>query len=267
MKTRYFVTLLALSALLLAGCAGKEPGPASSTTLTASAPQTIDVRWDTNPTASIIRHYSPYTTAGLAGAYDHNYYIPEVQVWGDGRIIWVVREGGARRVLEGRLTTEQMKALLQRIVDAGFFDWKSKYYTLGGNSAPTMHLAISLSGQFKEVSEHGGAPDAYYELRQFLTSGAGCASNDYVPTQGYLTAAPGPVEASAAQWPDATAGITLDQIGDGLYVEGEALAFAWQAVNKNPRAPVYAESNGRVYTIMIQIPGVSFFEPPPLTQP
>jgi hypothetical protein len=112
------------------------------------------------------------------------------------------------------------------------------------------------------MSEHGGAPDAYYELVQFLSGGAGCTGNDFVPTLGYLTAVPEPIEADVAQWPDAIAGITLDQIGDGRYVDGEALAFSWQAVNQNPTAPVYVNSDGRVYTIMVQIPGVSFFELP-----
>lgn len=184
-------------------------------------------------------------------------------MWGDGRIVWVSHEGARRRVLEGRLTTDQMKALLQRILEARFFGWKDEYYTLGGNSYPPMYLSVSLIGRSKEVSEHGGAPDAYYELVRFLTSGAGAAGDDYAPKRGYLTAAPEPAEADAPQWPDAAAGITLDQVGDGRYIEGEALSFAWQMVNENPRAPVYVRSKGQVYSIMVQIPGVSFFEPPP----
>ncbi|MDY7075890.1 MAG: hypothetical protein SXV54_03095 [Chloroflexota bacterium] len=228
--------------------------------------QADDARWDPSPTALIVRYYSPHTNAGLAGAYDHRYYIPKVQVWGDGRIIWVQREGARRRVLEGHLTTDQMKALLQRILEAGFFDWKDEYYTLGGNSYPPMHLSVSLIGRSfanVEVSEHGGAPDAYYELVGFLTSGAGAAGDDYAPERGYLTAAQEPTEADVPQWPDAAAGIALDQARDGRYVEGEALSFAWQMVNENPRAPVYVRSKGQVYSIVVQIPGVSFFEPPP----
>ncbi len=225
--------------------------------------QAIDVSWDNDPNARIIRYYSPYTTAGLAGAYDRNYYIPEAQVWGDGRIIWLLREGARRRVLEGRLTLGQMRALLERIVEAGFFGWEDTYYTLGGNSHPSMHLSVSLTGRSKEVSEHGGAPDAFYELRQVLTSGAGSVGSDFVPARGYLAAVPELIEADVPLWPDASTGITLDQVGEGRYIDDEALAFTWQAVNKNPRAPVYVKSNGQVYTIMVQIPGLSYFEPPP----
>jgi hypothetical protein len=228
----------------------------------------IDVRWDTNPSARIIRYYSPSTTAGLAGAYDRRYYVPEVQVWGDGRIIWVIKERESRRVLEGQLTTEQMKALLQRIVDAGFFGWEERYYTPGGHSFPFMHLEVNLIGHSKEVAEHGGAPEALYELVEFLKGGAGAEGHEYVPARGYLTATVfGPPEqigaTTEAQWPDATAGFGLDEVGDGRYIEGEALAFAWQLVNQYTRAPVYVKSKGDLYTIMVQIPGVSYFEPPP----
>jgi hypothetical protein len=221
------------------------------------------LRWDTNPEALVIRYYSPSTTAGLSGAYDADYYIPEVQLWGDGRIIWVAREGTARRVMEGHLTVEQMRALIRRITDAGFFDWQDRYFTLGGNSSPPMLLSVQLSEVFKVVSEHGGAPEAYYDLVAFLKAGAGSEGQAYMPALGYLTATPWPVEAEAPRWPDESTGITLDQVGEGRYIEGEALAFAWQAVNRNPTAPVYVQSKGHVYTIMLQIPGVSLSEPPP----
>jgi len=225
--------------------------------------QAGDVRWNPSPTAVVIRYYSPYTTAGLAGAFDRRYYIPEVQVWGDGRIMWTMHEGARRRVLEGQLTIKRMEALLQRILDAGFLDWVDEYQTLGGNSYPPMHLSVSLAGRSKEVSDHGGAPDGYYELVGFLTGGAGATGHDYVPARGYLSAMPGPIEADAPPWPDGTAGITLDEVGEGRYIDGESLAFAWQLMNENPRGPVYVRSRGQVYSIMVQIPGVSYFEPPP----
>lgn len=232
----------------------------------STSPQAVDLRWDTSPTARIIRYYSPYTTAGLAGAYNRAYYIPEAQVWGDGRIIWVSYKGSERRVLAGQLTTDQMEALLQRIAEAGFFAWQDEYYTLGGNSTPPMRLAVSLLGQSKEVQEHGGAPEVYYELAEWLSNGAGASGSEYTPRQGYLTASCWPdIETitAATEWPAAASGFTLDQIGNGRYIENEVLAFAWQVVNQHPRGPVNVNSNNHDCVIMVQIPGVSFFEPPP----
>ena len=223
--------------------------------------QADGIAWDTDPSALIVRFYSPYTTAGLAGAFDDRYYVPEVQIWGDGRIIWVTQEGAGRRILEGRLSEEEMEALLQQIVEAGFFTWKDEYYTQGGHSMPPMHLMVNMADRSKEMSEHGGAPDAYYELEKLLRSGAGVEGHEYVPTRGYLTVETLSVDLGGPAWPDG-ASVTPEDVGEGRYVGGETLAFAWELINRNPTAPTYVTYEGQAYRIMVQVPGVSFFDPP-----
>jgi hypothetical protein len=249
---------LLVMALLVACGARASPQP-PVTEAPAGGPGTV--LWDPNPSTLIVRFYSPSTTAGLAGAFDRRYYIPEVQLWGDGRIIWVVREGAGRRVMAGRLTTEQMETLLGRIVAAGFFEWEEAYYTPGGHSFPPMHLLVNLADRSKEISEHGGAPEAYYELEEVLLSGAGAEGHDYEPMQGYLTVSPGPAEVAGPAWPD-WAAVTPDQVAEGTTVAGETLAYVWDLVNRNPTAPVYVSHEGKTYQIMVQIRGVSYFEPP-----
>jgi hypothetical protein len=256
-KTRIdFVLLLVLSALLVACKTEGKPHSAATST------QAVGVGWNTEPSAMILKLYSPYTTAGLAGAYDDRYYIPEVQIWGNGRIVWVTQEGQRRRVLEGQLTTEQMEGLLQQIVEVGFFEWEDEYYTLGGNSSPPMYMQVNLIGQSKEMSEHGGAPEAYYELEDLLLKGAGAVGHDCVPAQGYLSVEPLSIELEGPEWPDGVA-VTPKEVGEGKYIEGETLKYVWETVNRNPRAPVYVRFEGETYRIMVQIPGVSYFEPSP----
>jgi len=227
----------------------------------ANAPESPGVAWDTDPRALIVRFYSPYTTAGLAGAFDDRYYVPEVQIWGDGRIIWVTQEGSGRRILEGQLSREEMTALLGRFVEAGFFTWEDEYYTPGGHSMPPMHLMVTMADRSKEMSEHGGAPDAYYELEELLRSGAGVEGHRYVPSRGYLTVEPLSVDLGGSEWRHG-ADVTPDEVGEGTYIEGETLAFAWELINRNPTAPVYVSYQGGTYRIMVQVPGVSYFEPP-----
>jgi len=154
-----------------------------------------------------------------------------------------------------------MEALLRRIVEAGFFTWEDKYYTPGGYSMPPMYLMVNLAGRSKEMSEHGGAPDAYYELEEVLRSGAGVEGHPYVPTRGYLTVEPLSLDLGGPEWPH-DADVTPDGMGDGTYTDGETLAFAWELVNRNPTAPVYVSYRGDAYRIMVQVPGVSYFEPP-----
>jgi hypothetical protein len=210
----------------------------------------------------VVQLYSPHTTAGLAGTYDKRYYIPEVRVWPDGRIIWVERDGPSREVLEGQLTKEERDALLDRIVSAGFFEWESDYYTVGGHSVAPIYLQVNLADRSKEIREHGGAPDAYYELEEFLQSGAGAERRDYVPSRGYVTLKKLDGDPVGAPWPS-DAQLTPEEIGEGRYVQGETLQFVWEQVNAHPTAPVYVEHDGTGYIAMVQVPNVSYFEPPP----
>jgi hypothetical protein len=183
------------------------------------------------------------------------YYIPEAQVWGDGRILWVQWQGNVRKVLEGHLTPEQMTTLLQQIVDAGFFDWPES----SGAAAPYQYLSLNLIGQAREVTASDGAPPAFYTVVHVLESGAEVAGVEYSPAHGYLTAWPVPAAASAEfVWPSESVGFDLEAATNGLIVEGEALAFAWQAFNQHPRTPVYVQSGEQIYTILVEIPGVSF---------
>ncbi len=250
--SRRTILLFILCPLLVACAAG---GPSQPT------PTAADVRWNTDPSAKVVMLYSPHTTAGLSGAYDDRYYIPEVQIWGDGRILWVTQEGQRRRVLEGQLTTEEMEALLRRFVDARFFGWEDEYYTPGGHSLPRMYLQVNLADRTKEISEHGGAPEAYYDLEELLLSGAGAQGHDYVPARGYLSARPFSAEGTGPAWPEG-ADVTPEDLLEGATVEEEILEYAWELVNRNPTSPVYVSCEGQTYVIMVQIPGVSYFEPP-----
>jgi hypothetical protein len=154
-----------------------------------------------------------------------------------------------------------MEALLQRVVEAGFFEWEDEYYTAGGHSMPPMHLMVNLVARSKEISEHGGASDAYYKLEELLRRGAGVAGHEYLPTRGYLTVEPLSADLEGPAWPNG-ASVTPENVGEGRYVEGETLAFAWELINRNPTAPVYVTHEGQPYRIMVQVPGVSYFEPP-----
>jgi hypothetical protein len=217
--------------------------------------------WDTSPQALVIR--ASYDCCEMA-PYDGNVYIPEAQVWGDGRIIWTSPSGaGGRTVFTGQLSHDQLNALLQSFLDKGFFTWQDNYQNYIGAALRPSHLTVNVSGASKTVTELAGAPDAYYVLADFLKQGAGASPSPYTPTRGYLTVRLFDTDpTNFPQWPADAAGFTLDQVGAGRYVEGEPLAFAWTQVNKGPNAPVYVSSNGQLYVIMIQIPGVSLNPPP-----
>lgn len=228
---------------------------ATATPFAPPASTAGSLAWDTSPQALIIRTYSDCCEM----AYDSTGYIPEAQVWGDGRIVWASATGaGGRTVLTGQLSPQQLTELLQSFVDEGFFSWQDNYQTYLGGTLRATHITVNISGASKTVTELQGAPAAYYDLLNALRVGAGALPNPYTPTRGYLTAKLfGGDPGALPQWPATAAGFTLDQVGSGRYIEGEPLAFAWALVNKGPNAPVYAQSNGQLYVIMVQIPGLS----------
>ncbi len=177
--------------------------PIITLTLTSLACNTIlpprpEVVWDTDPTALIVRYD---TCCGML--YDPN-GIPTYQLWGDGRMLWVSTDSNnVRHVYTATLTPDQMKALLQKFVDDGFFGLRDSY---GPNyqvyDAPSTCLSLTLTSLSKNVCDlMGNAPDKFYELADALT--AGVAGSDYIPPRAFLQASPTNYAGTQAlfQWP------------------------------------------------------------------
>lgn len=249
---RHRLALVAFIALALAALA--------CNALTASGPE---VKWDAGPDAVIIR--ATFCCGLVPESFALN-YLPDAQVWGDGRILWAqTGNSGERRVLEGHLTEAEMEALLQRVVDDGFFGWKDNYADYTVTDMPSKCLTVELASQSKSVCEYyKGASQAFHELYAHIADGAGTTGADFVPEKAYLTAAPrtfsGPVQPDL-HWPTDSVGFSLSEAVGGRWVEGEAAELAWRVVNKNLWGHVVQD--GEVYyQLVVQVPGVSQNAPP-----
>src|SRR5690349_1862775 len=113
--------------------------------------------WDNSSTTRILR--LKLWAGSSPVIYDSRYYIPDIQTWVDGRIIWVSMNNTQRRVLEGHLTPDQIKSLLQRIGDNGFFRWNNRYSKpLGGSSIEYEHFSVTTTNGTHEVVAVAGGP-------------------------------------------------------------------------------------------------------------
>jgi hypothetical protein len=220
------------------------------------------IEWDTAPEARII-HAS--VDGGLV---PQNYALnalPDAQVWGDGRIVWVEYDtNGARHVLEASLTPDQMETYLSDVANAGFFGWENYYSDTLVQDGSTQCLEVYLTSESKSVCEYyKGAPSAFHDLYNEVAAGLGEEGSDYIPTRGYLTAEvisdlySQPV---ALHWPADSLGVSLSDALGGMWVEGEALELAWRTVNTNLYAIV--QEGDTYYQLIVQVPGVSQSEPP-----
>lgn len=218
------------------------------------------VAWDNSPDAVVIHND---TSGGML--YDPN-GIPDAQIWGDGRLIWVAGDpngNGGRKVFTGTLTQAQMTTLLQKFVDAGFFGFRD-YYEPNAQvyDAPSTCLSVALTSQTKNVCDlMGNAPDKFYELEQALTENV--SASEYIPTQGYLTAEPTNAVPNVALvvWPAETLGLSLADASGGVWVEGKTLELAWRTVNASPYNALI-EEDGTYYNITLLIPGITRQSPP-----
>jgi hypothetical protein len=194
--------------------------------------------------------------------------LPDGQVWGDGRILWVESASdGTRRVLQGTLTTGELEALLASIVEAGFFGWEDLYGDFGITDQPTQCLLVHLNAASKSVCEYyQGAPEHYDALYLQVAAGAGAAGVDYVPERAYLKVYlqefhyP-PDRDKVAVWPAETLGVSLAAQTQGVWVEGEALALAWRIVNAGAWGSLAREGED-YYHLGLLVPGLSYVQPP-----
>lgn len=246
----------------LVSCA-RVPSTATATLTPRPSPA---LTWDANPSARIV-----LATSCCDGPVIEELvrpYIPEAQVGGNGRILWSEQEDRVRQVFVTQLSTTEMRDLLQEIAASGFFDWDEEYKGEPVVDATSKCLTITLTEQSKKVCEtHGGAPDAFYTLFDWLSLGAGNNGSLYRPEIAYVTgfqlddAAVASFEPDLA-WPQTLAHIPVAEILDGFWLdESEALQLLWEATNANlHHMPVVADGDDR-YRIILQIPGVSWIGP------
>lgn len=196
-------------------------------------------------------------------------YIPEAQVWGDGRFLWSEQhDDGTRQVFAAQLSVGEMTGLLQKIDDSGFFDWDEQYQDEPVVDAASQCLTVTLAGQSKMVcATHGGAPEAFYTLFDWLSHGAGKNGTPYRPATAFLTGfqlegANGPLPGPDLIWPETLSHAPVNEAIDGFWLdEGEALQALWEATNRNLHHMPVIEHGGNRYRIILQVPGVSWIEP------
>jgi hypothetical protein len=190
------------------------------------------------------------------------------RLWGDGRLLWTVYDSvGARQVYVATLTPDAMSALLDDFVAAGFFGWKDHYSPGTVYDAPSTCLRLTLLSAGHMVCETvSGAPVRFRELFSAMVAGAGQSGSPYVPERGYLILQPlsgSPSGSLPTAWSPDVTGLTLADAAatGGLWLEADALAFVWQAVNAYPLQPIFWDG-ASYYTAQLLIPGLTLIAPP-----
>ncbi len=244
MRCRVFLIAMCLFlGWALAACRHASPGP--------------KLEYQADPAVLVIGTDSLTIPVPLPGEMCN--YIPDLRVWGDGRVVYSHFQDGKRVVQAGSLDAAQIHSLLQTLAEAGFFRNNTP------NQANPAGIYFSLVVNLKSGLYHytwNFPPDIYSVLSSRV---AGLDVPEYTPDRALLVSTPCssaycPRVDALPEWPDRF-GFLLADAEHGGWISGDALSFVWQAVNTTFPVPGFRE--GKVdYGIVLEIPGVSWSDPP-----
>jgi hypothetical protein len=202
-------------------------------------------------------------------------HIPLFRLWGNGTVLWV-RDNGPRQVLRGTLTITQTAALIDDIIDNGFFRNMFAWLSPCDISQPPV-VYSTLRLDLLDHSDYGQYPDealetcpsyeAVSDLLARLADGAGAEGREYVPEEGHLFAYPaaeaGCVAApsSVPEWSSAQHGFTLAAAAaQDRWIHGDAVRHVWQATAFDEFCANIREAD-ELYTVFLSVPGVTIDAP------
>jgi hypothetical protein len=199
------------------------------------------------------------TTAGGPIIGEMCNHIPNLRIWGDGRLVYVQHDNqtGGRVVYTGYLDSDQVAAALDLLYNHGFFVpvkpepanpsgtfFFVKVYLAAGQQNPTVRSERSFLSDLVNSFDLS-------QFTRFAPSEALLVTN--IPFASSLP--------SMNEWP-ARFGISLADADQGLWIQGEALETLWQFVNEWQGAVPMLRENGTPYSIALEIPGISILDPP-----
>ena len=215
-------------------------------------------KWDTSAESRIA-----YTSPGLMEI-DFG-YIPDVQIWGDGTIVWVDDlPNSNRHVYKGELSKLQIHDILQSLIDSGMFNIigvtqeKDQSCTYLGEDNE-LHIELIRARRRVLIRNNN---EQVCSIVNYLASGADLEGQFFEPKTGIIY--PILLEVSNAQpveeWHLSTLPFDFDaaiQARGQFEIEGIALELVWEFVNQHPDPIVTYQGN--IYRIGLLIPELSSY--------
>jgi len=160
----WFVVIIAIPALILAGCANE-----------------VDLSYNPAPDNVVVEVSS---SGGLPAPWvDH---VSSFKLYGDGRVVKESDGSKHGMLVEGKVDGAAMKALLLKIREAGFFELDNRYFNKGVMDGVTAKVAVNLAGQKKTVSNYMEDVYPFTRTIDVIDSYPVNGLQDFVPEKGYL---------------------------------------------------------------------------------
>lgn len=237
----------------------------SDTTEPPPLPTATPVPWQPDPEALVLLLWRPHRTPGIYAGWN---VIPQLQIWGDGRMIWTALDShrAGRQVNEGYVSNSDMTLLYQHLLASSFETWAERY-DQGAEPLPGTYLAVDLAMTAfhpRRVYVEGETPEQFRPLFDFLAALPANAQNPhaFLPPVSelhvhspVLPVTPNYDGYKLPEWPTDAPPLTENT---QFSVTGEPLLLAWDLVNRAVNAPRQVQQGEMVYTISLAVPGLSF---------
>ncbi|NJL93813.1 MAG: hypothetical protein HC915_08800 [Anaerolineae bacterium] len=216
--------LLIVWGLFLAGCGDSDSGntPNSSANIApiqwSDDPETIVLRFDER------RNESP----AIEQASD----IPLCTLWGDGRLVWINPLEERREVLEARLTSDEIRALIETVIFSGFYSWQSDFILPNAPNPAIQSVTLNVADSERTVSRFSDWPAAGFTSTLEACQAAAETRALFRPLGAWISAE-GIVREERVpywQWPGPGVGFTLAELeaGGPRWVEDSVASFIWE---------------------------------------
>jgi hypothetical protein len=216
--------------------------------------------YDTSP-ETVVVYANARITAGAPEPGQTCNYIPNLRIWGDGRVVLREYNDGQRYVYSSHYDPAQIRELLVFLEDQGIFEPRTPMMPNPAGTYSTVTINLR-AGEYGFFWDNPSTP-VFAEFLSLIDPGE---LTPYVPQEALLVVGsyPGscPPEHELPEWPTRF-GISLAEVRKSdRWVTGDALAFVWQAINDHPFPLTGFIEDGQAYAVALQIPGVSYKEPP-----
>lgn len=253
------ILALLVGLFMAVGCSGN-PQPANPP---ATPPS---VEWSRSATEVV---FQIFARGGFMSPLHAQTQIPELTIFGDGRAVFVVREGDDQLLRETKLSEQRLGELLAA-AERAMADLKRSYAGAQATDMTTTNFYLATAKGKREVSVYGFSPqpweqeqdrpvmDLLRSVRKSFMDAAASGAKPYIPVElTVMTEAIDPqnYDVQAKDWPAGLPALPGPDAGSPLGIasvvlKGEEARKVAEQVPLNPRWPY--KSGDRYYLVALK---------------
>ena len=181
-------------------------------------------------------------------------HVPELRIWGDGRVVRKVWEGTTQSIWAGYITPDEMQEILAILKRYGFFGTPTAEVNPAGTG---FDIIVNLqTGSFQSTWQPHIRPPVYQVVVDLVSP----QLSEFIPEQARFFAVSYSgrfyLPDNVPQWPDDFDFRLVDVPEEGRLVQGEELEYLWRAIGQHPVLTVFQEGNN-IYAVALEVPNVT----------